>query len=90
MRTQKTTSEIRILLINAKLDFDSVENKALNDYLPRIFQSCPFTDDVCSNRQCVECEVFKNCVTKGDSKVKRNAEKFNVSENQIIVDLSEL
>jgi len=90
MRTQKTTSEIRTLLINANLDFDPVENKALNDYLPRIFQSCPFTEEICSTKQCVECEVFKKCTNKGNSKVKRNTEKFNDSENKIIVDLGEL
>jgi hypothetical protein len=35
MATQKTTSEIRALLINAKLDFESVVNMALNEYLPK-------------------------------------------------------
>jgi hypothetical protein len=59
MATQKTTSEIRALLTNADKDFEEVENKALNDYLPRIFQSCPLTEDVCTTKQCVECEVFK-------------------------------
>ena len=57
--TQKTTSEIRTLLKNAQLDFDSIENKALNEYLPKIFHSCPFTEDVCTTRQCLECSVFK-------------------------------
>jgi len=57
MANQKTTSEIRAL-INADIDFDAVENKALNDYLPKIFQSCPFTEEVCATNQCVECEVF--------------------------------
>ena len=37
--TQKTTSEIKTLLSNAQLDFDFVENKALNAYLPKIFYS---------------------------------------------------
>ncbi len=60
MRNQKTTSEIRTLLINAELDFDSVENKALNDYLPRIFHICPFTEELCTTKQCVECAVFTN------------------------------
>jgi len=57
--TQKTTGEIRTLLSNAKLDFDEVENKALNDYLQKIFHSCPFTKDVCTTKQCIECSVFK-------------------------------
>jgi len=56
--TQKTTDEIRALLSNAKLDFDSIENKALNDYLPKIFHSCPFTEDICTAKQCLDCAVF--------------------------------
>jgi hypothetical protein len=56
--TQKTTDEIRTLLSDAKLDFESVENKALNDYLPKIFHSCPFTNEPCTTKQCVECAVF--------------------------------
>ena len=52
---QKTTREIRTILNNAKLDFDEVENKALNDYLSKILRSCPFTDDVCTINQCCEC-----------------------------------
>jgi hypothetical protein len=58
--SQKTTDEIRTLLSKAKLDFESVENKALNDYLPKIFQSCPFTQEICTTKQCVECKVFTN------------------------------
>jgi hypothetical protein len=58
MKTQKTTNEIRALLTNAKLDFDSIVNNALNDYLPRIFHSCPFTEELCTTKQCVECTVF--------------------------------
>jgi hypothetical protein len=72
MATQKTTSEIRALLINAKLDFESVVNRALNDYLPKIFQSCPFTDELCTTKQCVDCEVFKECANKRILKAKRN------------------
>ena len=56
--TQKTTDEIRELLSNAKLDFDSVENMALNDYLTKIFHSCPFTEEICTTKQCQECSVF--------------------------------
>ena len=55
--TLKTTDEIRTLLSNAMLDFDSVENKALNDYLPKLFHSCPFTEDICTTKQCSECAV---------------------------------
>jgi hypothetical protein len=58
--TQRTTVEIRTLLSNAKLDFELVENKALNDYLPKIFHSCPFTEDICITKQCMECAVFKH------------------------------
>jgi hypothetical protein len=60
MATQKTTNEIRRLIKNVDIDFEAVENKALNDYLPKIFQSCPLTEDVCTSKQCIECEVFKN------------------------------
>jgi hypothetical protein len=56
---QKTTSEIRVLLKNAKLDFDEVENRALNDYLPKILHCCPFTEEVCTTNQCQECSVFQ-------------------------------
>jgi len=58
--TQKTTDEIRTLLNKAKLDFESVENEALNAYLPRIFHSCPFSEDICTMKQCMDCQVFKN------------------------------
>jgi hypothetical protein len=58
--TQKTTDEIRTLLNKAKLDFESVENEALNAYLPRIFHSCPFSEDICTTKQCMDCSVFKN------------------------------
>jgi hypothetical protein len=57
--TQKTTLEIRTLLSGANLNFESVENKALNDYLPKIFHICPFKDEVCSETQCVKCATFK-------------------------------
>ncbi len=58
MKTQKSTNEIRVLLKNAKLDFDSVVNTALNEYLSKIFHSCPFTEEVCTTKQCVECAIF--------------------------------
>jgi hypothetical protein len=44
----------------AKLDFESVENEALNAYLPRIFHSFPFSEDICTTKQCMDCPVFKN------------------------------
>ena len=62
--TQKTTDEIRKLLCDAELDFESVENKALNDYLPKIFQICPFSEDICTAKQCMECAVLKNSAKK--------------------------
>ncbi len=57
---KKTTDEIRVLLSNALLDFEAVQNDALNAYLPKIFHSCPFSEDVCTKKQCIECVVFKN------------------------------
>jgi len=42
---------------NAKLDFESVENRALNDYLPKIFHSCPFTEEICTTGYCVPVSV---------------------------------
>ncbi len=64
MATQKTTSEIRELLISANIDFETAENRALNDYLRKLFHSCPFTEELCISKQCVECEVFKNYENK--------------------------
>ena len=55
---QKTTDEIRALLRDAKLDFQAVENKALNNYLPKIFHICPFTEDICTKERCIKCTVF--------------------------------
>jgi hypothetical protein len=57
---RKTTDEIRELICNANLDFMTVENEALNNYLHKIFQSCPFTEEICSGKQCLDCSVFKN------------------------------
>ena len=70
MGTQKTTNEIRVLLTNAKLDFDSVVNKALNNYLPKIFNSYPFTEELCITKQCMECAVFKEHRKETKSKVR--------------------
>ena len=58
--TRKTTDEIRKLLGNAELDFEAVENEALNAYLPKIFHSCPISKDICTKEQCMECQVFKD------------------------------
>ena len=57
---QKTTEEIKMLVYDAKLDFESVLNKALNNYLPKIFQSCPITEELCLRKQCFECSIFKD------------------------------
>jgi len=62
--TPKTANEIRTLLNSVHLDFDQIMNKALNNYLPRLFHSCPFTEDVCTTKQCQECEIFKNQTKK--------------------------
>ena len=58
-KAQKTTEEIRELLSNANLDFNTVVNEALNSYLPKIFHSCPFTEDICTTKQCLDCSVSK-------------------------------
>jgi hypothetical protein len=58
--TQKTTEEIRKLLSEAKIDFEYAENQALNDYLPKILQTCPFTEDICTNLRCLECTKSKS------------------------------
>ena len=42
MQTTKSTKEIQELLSNAKIDFDSAVNAALNAYLPKLLISCPF------------------------------------------------
>lgn len=78
--TQKTTDEIRTLLINARIDFESVENKALNDYLPKIFQICPFTEDICTTKQCLECTVSKNS-DKQNSELRHNNQINRVDNN---------
>ncbi|MGE5533542.1 MAG: hypothetical protein ACM3UN_04260 [Bacillota bacterium] len=56
MQTQKSTKEIKELLSNAKIDYDSAVNAALNAYLPKLLQTCPFTDQPCSKKQCNSCE----------------------------------
>ncbi len=60
VRLKKTTAEIRQLLKDANLDFESTVNMALNDYLPKIFLDCPFTADLCVNQKnCLECNITK-------------------------------
>jgi len=46
VKNLKSTPEIRALLKAVKMDFDSVQNKALNEYLSKIFLICPFTDEL--------------------------------------------
>jgi len=60
----RTTDEIKALLGNADLNFETVLNQALNAYLPRIFRSCPISEDLCMNKTCPECPVFKKKIKK--------------------------
>lgn len=57
MQTVKSTNEIQELLSEAKIDFDSAVNAALNAYLPKLLLTCPFTDQPCSKKQCNNCEM---------------------------------
>ena len=77
---RKTTDEIRELLTDAKLDFGEIENEALNAYLPKIFHSCPFSEDVCTTKQCTKCAVFKNSAKN----TKLLVESTNVSARERI------
>jgi hypothetical protein len=56
---KKSTHEIQVLLEKTNMEFDSVVNEALNSYLPTIFISCPFTGELCTKSQCMECESAK-------------------------------
>jgi len=58
--SKKSTFEIKVLIENANMEFESVVNEALNNYLPTIFVRCPFTDEVCAKSQCMECDVAKS------------------------------
>lgn len=62
-----STNEILKLLNDANKDFDLIMNQALNNYLPKIFLSCPFTDEICIKKQCIGCDSYdlKKNVTKG-------------------------
>jgi hypothetical protein len=59
---RRTTDEIRKLLCNAEMNFETVENDALNAYLHKIFNTCPISGDICTRKQCMECLVFKDSV----------------------------
>jgi hypothetical protein len=56
---KKSTHEIQVLLEKTNMEFDLVVNEALNSYLPTIFISCPFTGELCTKSQCMECESAK-------------------------------
>ena len=44
--THETKGEICLILSNAKLNFGSEQNNALNnDYLAEIFHNCPFAEE---------------------------------------------
>jgi hypothetical protein len=54
-----STNEIQKIVQNANMDYESVVNKALNQYLSKIFLSCPFTDELCLQKtQCIGCESY--------------------------------
>lgn len=55
----KSTREIQALLEKVNMEFDQVVNEALNSYLRTIFISCPFTEELCTKRQCNECDSSK-------------------------------
>jgi len=59
VKRNKSTREIQTLLRNANIDFDAFVNKALNDYLPKVFLSCPFTEELCLKKQCMDCDSSK-------------------------------
>ena len=59
VKRNKSTREIQTLLSNANIDFDVFVNNALNDYLPKVFLSCPFTEELCLKKQCMECDSSK-------------------------------
>jgi hypothetical protein len=54
-----STIEIKTLIEKAKMNFELVVNEALNNYLQKIFISCPFTNEICTKRQCMDCETSK-------------------------------
>jgi len=68
--TQKTTDEIRELLGSSKLDFDVAEIRALNDSLPKIFQLCSFTEEICTTKQCLDCKIFNKLRNLNNARLK--------------------
>ena len=61
---RKSTDEIRKLVCDAELDFEAVENEALNAYLSKIFHSCPLSEDICTGKQCMDCRIFKDSIKR--------------------------
>ena len=59
LKAIKSTSEIQALLNKVNIDFDLAVNIALNDYIHKIFLSCPFTEEICLKKQCLECDYSK-------------------------------
>jgi hypothetical protein len=59
VKTNKSTREIQALLKKVNIDFDSAVNFALNDYIQKIFLICPFTEEICLKKQCLECDSSK-------------------------------
>jgi hypothetical protein len=57
---KKTTTEIKVLIEKANMKFDFIVNEALNNYLQKIFISCPFTGEICTKSQCMECETSRS------------------------------
>jgi len=49
-----STQQIKEILGDSKMDFETTVNKALNVYLSQIFLTCPFTDKLCLTRK--QCE----------------------------------
>lgn len=51
------TEDIKQILKNHNYDYETIVNKALNDYMSKIFLICPFTDKLClHNKQCIGCK----------------------------------
>jgi hypothetical protein len=59
MQKTRTTQEIKEIIEKANMDFDSTVNIALNEYLPKIVLSCPFTNEPCLKKQCMDCNISK-------------------------------
>ena len=45
------------------MDFESVVDKTLNDYLPKVFLTCPITDKL-SKSQCTDCDTSRTYSNK--------------------------